>query len=164
MRICFRPSHCLRLRLAAIHFLAPKPQLALRVQGPHFVDWQALASSGARAMAAIPIYCCKTPVAVLNLASSQPCAFASACAPVLLAAVMAPHVASLRYQTRRDQLTALVQHELTPLVAELSVQQGRFKRVKNTCGEEVLCLDESRGLDGSRLPARAPVQVRSCVS
>ena len=130
------------------------------LQGPHFVDWQAHAASGARSMAAIPIFCCKVPVAVLNLASLQPDAFVSESAAPLLAAMLAPHVASLRYSTRRSELTALVQHVLTPLAAELSVQQGRFKRVKNSRGEEVLCLDESRGLDGSRLPARAPVQVR----
>lgn len=111
-------------------------------------------------MICVPIYCCKQPVAVLTLASSQACAFANEGTSVLLAAVLAPYVQTLQYETTRSEMNRVVQQILMPLAAELSVQQGRFKRIKNTCGEEVLCLDESRGLNGSKLASEAPFQVR----
>jgi GAF domain-containing protein len=40
-------------------------------EGPHFLDWKALAEQGAVSMAAVPMYSCNRPVAVLCLASKQ---------------------------------------------------------------------------------------------
>ena len=39
--------------------------------GPHFLDWKALAEHGSVSMAAVPMYSCNKPVAVLCLASKQ---------------------------------------------------------------------------------------------
>lgn len=39
--------------------------------GPHFLDWKALAEQGSVSMAAVPMYSCNRPVAVLCLASTQ---------------------------------------------------------------------------------------------
>lgn len=39
--------------------------------GPHFLDWKALAEHGNVSMAAVPMYSCNKPVAVLCLASKQ---------------------------------------------------------------------------------------------
>jgi hypothetical protein len=111
-------------------------------------------------MICVPIYCCKQPVAVLTLASSQTCAFANEGTLVLLAAMLAPYVQTLQYESLRSEMNKVVQQVLMPLAAELSVQQGRFKRIKNACGEEILCLDESCGLNGSKLASEPPSQVR----
>jgi len=40
-------------------------------EGPHFLDWKALAEHGNTSMAAVPMYICNKPVAVLCLASKQ---------------------------------------------------------------------------------------------
>jgi hypothetical protein len=40
-------------------------------EGPHFLDWKALAEHGNVSMAAVPMYSCNKPVAVLCLASSE---------------------------------------------------------------------------------------------
>jgi hypothetical protein len=38
-------------------------------RGPHFLDWKALAERGCVSMAALPMFSCNRPVAVLCLAS-----------------------------------------------------------------------------------------------
>jgi hypothetical protein len=40
-------------------------------EGPHFLDWKALAENGNVSMAAVPMHSCNKPVAVLCLASKQ---------------------------------------------------------------------------------------------
>jgi hypothetical protein len=40
-------------------------------EGPHFLDWKALAEHGNVSMAAVPMHSCNKPVAVLCLASKQ---------------------------------------------------------------------------------------------
>lgn len=42
-------------------------------EGPHFLDWKALAEQGNVSMAAVPMHSCNKPVAVLCLASKQVC-------------------------------------------------------------------------------------------
>jgi hypothetical protein len=39
--------------------------------GPHFLDWKSLVEKGCVSMAAVPMFNCNRPVAVLNLASQQ---------------------------------------------------------------------------------------------
>lgn len=131
------------------------------MQGPHFVDWQHFATRGACSMAAVPIMNQGSPIAALTISSAAPSALPCDDTLNLLAALVAPHVRRLKYTTRHMEVERLVQRILTPLAAELSVQQGRFKRVKNACGEDVLCLDESRGLRGCQAAATSSVQVRS---
>lgn len=129
------------------------------VQGPHFVDWQHFSTEGACSMAAVPVISQGTPVAALTVSSAVPSALPCDETLNLLAALVAPHVHRLKYTSRHMEVERLVQQILTPLAAELSVQQGRFKRVKNACGEDVLCLDESRGLRGAQAAATSSVQV-----
>lgn len=94
----------------------------------------------------MPVHSNKAPVATLTLAAAGHAAFAHEDTALLLAALVAPHARGLAYETRRGEMSRLVQHVLMPLAAELSVRQGRFKRVQNACGEALLCLDETRGL------------------
>lgn len=42
-------------------------------KGPHFLDWKALAEQGCVSMAAVPLFSCNRPVAVLCLASTKVC-------------------------------------------------------------------------------------------
>eukprot|EP00892_Ulva_mutabilis_P006888 jgi/Ulvmu1/4571/UM002_0299.1 len=129
--------------------------------GPHFMDWQHLAAEGARSVAAVPIQAddrngsgptSGAMIASLTIASSAIDAMPSGAVLQQFASLLATHAARLTYTTRRMEVERLVQRVVTPLAAELSVQQGRFKRVKNACGEDVLCLDETRGL---RVPRAA---------
>jgi len=39
--------------------------------GPHFLDWKSLVERGCVSMAAVPMFKCNQPVAVLSLASNQ---------------------------------------------------------------------------------------------
>jgi hypothetical protein len=41
------------------------------VQGPHFLDWKSLAEKGCVSMAAVPMFSCNRPVAVVCLASDK---------------------------------------------------------------------------------------------
>lgn len=123
------------------------------VQGPHFVDWQHFAAKGACSMAAVPILAHGVPVAALTISSATQSALPCDDTLNLLAALITPHVQRLKFTSRHMEVERLVQRILTPLAAELSVQQGRFKRVKNASGEDVLCLDESRGLRGAPVPS-----------
>ena len=114
-------------------------------------------------MAAVPIICAKRCVAVLTLASTQRNAFAAEQSAALLAALLAPHAAALQSSSPRTEAAHLVRNVLAPLAAELSVQQGRFQRVRSASGEDMLCLNESRGLSAApSAPAMggAKVQVR----
>lgn len=104
-------------------------------------------------MAAVPVLSQGTPIAALTMTSATPSALPCDDTLNLLAALVAPHVQRLKVTSRHMEVERLVQRILTPLAAELSVQQGRFKRVKNACGEDVLCLDESRGLRGAQAAA-----------
>ena len=66
--------HSLRLQtfLPFLTGIASPPHLC---RGPHFADWRALYDSGARSMAAAPMYVQQRVVGVLNLASKDPHAF-----------------------------------------------------------------------------------------
>lgn len=97
-------------------------------------------------------------VAALTIASSAIDVLPSDATLQRIAELVAPHAQRLTYTTRRMEVERIVQRVITPLAAELSVQQGRFKRVKNACGEDVLCLDETRGLRGSRAGNAAKVR------
>ena len=110
-------------------------------------------------MAAVPILNQGSPVAALTVSSAAPSALPCDDTLNLLAALVAPHVQRLKYTNRHMEVERLVQRILTPLAAELSVQQGRFKRGKNACGEDVLCLDESRGLRGAQASTTSSVHV-----
>ena len=83
------------------------------LQGPHFVDWQALSKRGARSIISVPVYCCKAPVAVLTLASAQPHVFLNEAVCVLLAAMLAPYAQTLRHETKRSEIDRVVQQVLT---------------------------------------------------
>lgn len=39
--------------------------------GPHFLDWKSLAEKGCVSMAAVPMFSCNRPVAVLCMASDK---------------------------------------------------------------------------------------------
>jgi hypothetical protein len=112
-------------------------------------------------LAAVPILSQGAPVAALTISSAARGALPCDDTLALLAALITPHVQRLKYTSRHMEVERLVQRILTPLAAELSVQQGRFKRVKNACGEDVLCLDESRGLRAAHAAApSAAIHVR----
>lgn len=121
------------------------------------MDWQHLATEGARSFAAVPIFIgdasseSSLVVASITIASSTIDAIPSDEMLKTVAELLAPHVQRLTYTTCRMEVERIVQRIITPLAAELSVQQGRFKRVKNSCGEDVLCLDETRGLKAARV-------------
>lgn len=130
------------------------------------MDWQHLAAEGARSVVAVPISASDTTgdsssnngvIAALTIASSAIDVIPADDTLQRFAALVATHVQHLTYTTRRMEVERIVQRVITPLAAELSVQQGRFKRVKNACGEDVLCLDETRGLRASRVGAAAKV-------
>lgn len=132
------------------------------------MDWQHLAAEGARSVAAVPMSASENaesgleqepPIAALTIASSALDAMPSDELLRKLVAMVAPHAHRLGYTTRRMEVERLVQRVVTPLAAELSVQQGRFKRVKNACGEDVLCLDETRGLRGPRVRMSAKASI-----
>ena len=110
-------------------------------------------------MAAVPILNQGSPIAALTISSAAPSGLPCDDTLNFLAALVAPHVQRLKYTSRHMEVEHLVQRILTPLAAELSVQQGRFKRVKNACGEDVLCLDESRGLRGAQAAATSSIHV-----
>lgn len=111
------------------------------LQGPHFADWQELAGAGAASLATVPILVERGPVAALTIASAQNAAFQNEQPTLLLAAVLAPLVATLKRTSATDELRAMVHGALMPLTAEAAVRQGRLSRAYGAHGVEVLLLD-----------------------
>eukprot|EP00878_Enallax_costatus_P017333 GHUV01018204.1.p1 GENE.GHUV01018204.1~~GHUV01018204.1.p1 ORF type:complete len:568 (+),score=175.64 GHUV01018204.1:651-2354(+) len=93
------------------------------VNGPHFLDWKCLAERGCRSMAAVPMFSCSRPVAVLCLASDQANAFADTSSLELLGGVLAPYCSKLEYTTRRADMQRLVNEIITPIAAQLAQQK-----------------------------------------
>lgn len=93
-------------------------------QGPHFVDWRALATAGAVSMAAVPVFINKVPMATLTLAATEAAAFANEDRLVLLAALLAPHARSLKYETRRSEISRVVHEIFNHLAIDLSAKHG----------------------------------------
>ncbi|KAI3431605.1 hypothetical protein D9Q98_004655 [Chlorella vulgaris] len=87
-------------------------------EGPHFADWRALHASGARSMAAAPMYVQQRVVGVLNLASKDPHAFDRSRLVWLLALVLAPFVEALKYTTQALEVTSFVQRIMPPLLEQ----------------------------------------------
>jgi GAF domain-containing protein len=60
-------------------------------QGPHFLDWKSLAEKGCVSMAAVPMFSCNRPVAVLCLASDKVSRAAPCHLVMLRASTIAAH-------------------------------------------------------------------------
>eukprot|EP01025_Chloroclados_australasicus_P023062 TRINITY_DN23537_c0_g3_i1.p1 TRINITY_DN23537_c0_g3~~TRINITY_DN23537_c0_g3_i1.p1 ORF type:complete len:644 (-),score=74.39 TRINITY_DN23537_c0_g3_i1:180-2111(-) len=114
-------------------------------KGPHFMDWAHIKSNeGGVSMATIPITFWEYPIAVLRLGSKCEGAFDDEEGLRMLVAVLAPYVHYLDYSTCQKEMERLVNDILTPLAAELSIQQGRFKRLPNLSGDDILCLESEQ--------------------
>jgi hypothetical protein len=101
------------------------------MQGPHFVDWRALAGSGAVSMAAVPVFINKVPMATLTLAAMEPGAFVNEDRLVLLAALLAPHARSLKYETRRTEISRVVHEIFSDLAIDLVAKHRTSQQMGN---------------------------------
>lgn len=91
--------------------------------GPHFLDWKSLAEKGCVSMAAVPMFSCNRPVAVLCLAADKADAFADVDTLKLLGGVLAPYCNMLEFTTRRMEMQRLVNEIITPIAAQLAQQK-----------------------------------------
>ncbi|KAF6257539.1 hypothetical protein COO60DRAFT_1523258 [Scenedesmus sp. NREL 46B-D3] len=89
-----------------------------------------LAEKGCVSMAAVPMFSCNRPVAVLCLASDQLDAFADVDTLKLLGGVLAPYCSMLEFTTRRMEMQRLVNEIITPIAAQLAQQKhGQLARL-----------------------------------